>query len=95
MIVLVTLIIFAGAVIQSALGFGTTMITMGFLPLFMEYSTAMGLSIVMVMISTGCISVKYRDAISAEQALSAQIRSLASAYLLPTGLLNRASRIVD
>jgi hypothetical protein len=39
--------------------------------------------------------VKYRDAISAEQALAAQIRSVASAYLLPTGLLNRASRIVD
>jgi len=33
MIALVTLIIFAGAVIQSALGFGATMITMGFLPL--------------------------------------------------------------
>ena len=43
----------------------------------------------------GSHTVKYRDAISAEQALSAQIRSLASAYLLPTGLLNRASRIVD
>lgn len=63
MIALVTLIIFAGAVIQSALGFGATMITMGFLPLIMEYSTAMGLSIVMVTISTCCISVKYRDAI--------------------------------
>ena len=33
MIALVTLIIFTGAVIQSALGFGATMITMGFLPL--------------------------------------------------------------
>jgi hypothetical protein len=43
----------------------------------------------------GSHTVKYRDAISAEQALAAQIRSLASAYLLPTGLLNRASRIVD
>ena len=43
----------------------------------------------------GSHTVKYRDAVSAEQALAAQIRSLASAYLLPTGLLNRASRIVD
>ena len=43
----------------------------------------------------GSHTVKYRDAISAEQALAAQIRSLASAYLLPTGLLNRASRIID
>ncbi len=43
----------------------------------------------------GSHTVKYRDAISAEQALSAQIRSLASAYLLPTGLLNRACKIID
>ena len=43
----------------------------------------------------GSHTVKYRDAISAEQALAAQIRSLASAYLLPTGLLNRACKIID
>ena len=43
----------------------------------------------------GSHTVKYRDAISAEQALAAQIRSLASAYLLPTGLLNRACQIID
>ena len=29
-------VILAGACVQSALGFGTTMITMGFLPLIME-----------------------------------------------------------
>ena len=34
-------VILAGACVQSALGFGTTMITMGFLPLIMEYSKAM------------------------------------------------------
>ena len=43
----------------------------------------------------GSHTVKYRDAVSAEQALAAQIRSLASAYLLPTGLLNRATLIAD
>ncbi len=43
----------------------------------------------------GSHSVKYNDAISASQALASQIRSLASAYLLTTGLLNRACRIVD
>ena len=43
----------------------------------------------------GSHTVKYRDAISAEQALAAQIRSVASAYLLPTGLLNRACMIID
>ena len=43
----------------------------------------------------GSHTVKYRDTVSAEQALAARIRSAASAYLLPTGLLNRASRIVD
>ena len=53
----------AGSCVQSALGFGTTMITMGFLPLIMEYSKAMGLSIVMVTISTLYISFKYRDSI--------------------------------
>ena len=43
----------------------------------------------------GSHQVKYRDAISTEQALSAQIRSVASAYLLTTGLLNRACTISD
>ena len=43
----------------------------------------------------GSHSVKYNDAISASQALSSQIRSLVSAYLLTTGLLNRACTIVD
>jgi hypothetical protein len=43
----------------------------------------------------GSHSVKYNDAISASQALASQIRSLASAYLLTTGLLNRACMIVD
>lgn len=60
-ILYVMLVILAGACVQSALGFGTTMITMGFLPLIMDYSKAMGLSIVMVSISTVYISVKYRD----------------------------------
>ena len=43
----------------------------------------------------GSHSVKYNDAVSASQALASQIRSLASAYLLTTGLLNRACCIVD
>jgi hypothetical protein len=43
----------------------------------------------------GSHSVKYNDAVSASQALASQIRSLASAYLLTTGLLNRACMIVD
>ena len=62
-ILFVMIVILAGSCVQSALGFGTTMITMGFLPLIMEYSKAMGLSIVMVTISTIYISVKYRDSI--------------------------------
>ena len=49
-ILYVMIVILAGSCVQSALGFGTTMITMGFLPLIMEYSKAMGLSIVMVTI---------------------------------------------
>ena len=63
MIPAVMLIILSGSCIQSALGFGATMITMGFLPLLMEYSRAMGLSIIMVSISTLWISVKYRKSI--------------------------------
>ena len=56
----VLIIILAGSCIQSALGFGATMVTMGFLPLMMDYGKAMGLSILMVSISTVCISVRYR-----------------------------------
>ena len=62
-LLMVMLVILAGSCVQSALGFGTTMITMGFLPLMMSYSKAMGLSIVMVSISTLYVSWKYRDAI--------------------------------
>ena len=43
----------------------------------------------------GSHTVKYRDAITAEQALASQIKSVATAYLLPTGLLNRATLIVE
>ena len=57
------LVVLAGSAVQSALGFGTTMITMGFLPLIMAYSKAMGLSIAMVSISTLYVSAKYRDSI--------------------------------
>ncbi len=59
----VMLVIMAGSCVQSALGFGTTMITMGFLPLIMDYGKAMGLSIIMVTVSTLYISVKYRKSI--------------------------------
>ena len=62
-ILFIMVVILAGACVQSALGFGTTMITMGFLPLIMEYSKAMGLSIFMVSISTVYITLKYRDSI--------------------------------
>ena len=57
------IVILSGSCVQSALGFGTTMITMGFLPLIMDYSKAMGLSIVMVSISTLYVSLKYRESI--------------------------------
>ncbi len=62
-ILIVMLVILTGACIQSALGFGATMITMGFLPLLMDYSKAMGLSIIMVSISTLYISIKFRKSI--------------------------------
>ena len=57
------LVILSGSLVQSALGFGTTMITMVFLPLIMVYSKAMGISIAMVSISTLYVSAKYRDSI--------------------------------
>ena len=59
----VMLIILTGACVQSALGFGATMVTMGFLPLLMDYGKALGLSIALVTISTAYISVKYRKQI--------------------------------
>lgn len=59
----VMLVAASGSCIQSALGFGATMITMGFLPLIMDYGKAMGISIIMVSISTLYISFKYRESI--------------------------------
>lgn len=78
MILIVMLIILTGSCVQSALGFGTTMITMGFLPLLMDYSKAMGLSIVMVTISTLYISVKYRESIQWAMMLP---------FLIPTAII--------
>ena len=89
-VLIVMLIILAGSCVQSALGFGTTMITMGFLPLLMDYSKAMGLSIVMVTISTVYITVKYRDSIRWKIMLP---------FLIPTviicGIVNILSAKVD
>ena len=58
-------------------------------------SAALAAAVMVAEEKVGSHSVKYRDAASASQALSSQIRSLASAYLLATGLLNRACMIVD
>lgn len=63
-VLIIMLIIFSGACVQSALGFGTTMITMAFLPLLMDYSKAMGLTILLVTFSTVFISVKLLHNIS-------------------------------
>ncbi len=86
----VMLTVLAGSCIQSALGFGTTMITMGLLPLLMPYSKAMGLSILMVSISTLWISVKYRSYIRWRIMLP---------FLIPTavicGIVNLLSAKVD
>ena len=45
--------------------------------------------------TVGSHKVKYCDAVSASTALASQIKSVATAYLLPTGLLNRAGLIAE
>ena len=77
-IIMIMCIIFTGSSVQSALGFGTTMITMGLLPLLMSYSKAMGLSTIMVSISTVYVSVKYRDSIQWKIMLP---------FLIPTAII--------
>lgn len=59
----VMLVVLAGSCVQSALGFGATMVTMGFLPLIMDYSKALGFSIALVTISTAYVSFRYRKLI--------------------------------
>ena len=90
LIILVMLAVAAGSCIQSALGFGATMITMGFLPLLMDYSKAMGISIIMVSISTIYISLKYRTSIRWDAMLP---------FVIPTaiicGLVNLMSASVS
>ena len=90
LIIFVMLAVAAGSCIQSALGFGGTMITMGFLPLLMDYSKAMGISIIMVSISTIYISLKYRTSIRWDAMLP---------FVIPTaiicGLVNLMSASVS
>ena len=90
LIIFVMLAVAAGSCIQSALGFGATMITMGFLPLLMDYSKAMGISIIMVSISTIYISLKYRTSIRWDAMLP---------FVIPTaiicGLVNLMSASVS
>ena len=76
----------AGSCIQSALGFGATMITMGFLPLIMDYGKAMGISIIMVSISTLCISFKYRNSIRWDALLP---------FVIPTALICGAVNLLS
>ena len=85
-ILIVMLVILTGSCVQSALGFGTTMITMGFLPLLMEYSKAMGLSIVLVSFSTLYIALKYKDSIQWRVMLP---------MLIPTAVINAIVNILS
>ena len=85
-VLIVMLVILTGSCVQSALGFGTTMITMGFLPLLMDYSKAMGLSIVLVSISTLYISWKYRDHIQWRIMLP---------MLIPTAVINAVVNLLS
>ena len=58
-------------------------------------SAALAAAVMVAEEKVGSHSVKYRDAASAAQALADQVHSLAAAYLLTTGLLNRACYIAD
>lgn len=78
LLIRVMLIVLTGACVQSALGFGATMVTMGFLPLLMDYGRALGFSIALVTISTAWISVKYRKMIQWKIMLP---------FLIPTAII--------
>ena len=80
------IVILAGSCVQSALGFGTTMITMGFLPLMMDYSKAMGLSIILVSISTIYISLRYRKHIRWAVMLP---------FLIPTAIISGVVNVLS
>ena len=54
----VMLIIMTGVCVQSALGFGATMVTMGLQPMLMDYDKALGLSLALVTMVTADVSVK-------------------------------------
>ena len=58
-------------------------------------SAALAAAVMVAEEKVGSHSVKYRDAEAAAQALADQVHSLAAAYLLTTGLLNRACMIAD
>ena len=62
---------------------------------FDTVSAALAAAVMVDEEKVGSQSVKYNDASSTAQALADQVHSIAAAYLLTTGLLNRACRIVD
>ena len=62
-VLFIIVVVLAGSCVQGALGFGATMVTMGFLPLVMDYSKAMGLSLLLMAFCTFSIAFRYRDSI--------------------------------
>ena len=54
------IIVIVGSCIQAALGFGTVIVTMAFLPLIIDYGKALGLSMFIVTLSTLYVAVRYR-----------------------------------
>ena len=53
-------LIFAAALIQAALGFGFTPVTMAFLPNMLDYSKAVAVSLAVIFVSTLILSIRYR-----------------------------------
>ncbi len=79
-------LIFAAALIQAALGFGFTPVTMAFLPCFMDYNKSVAVSLGVIFVSTLILSIRYRKYVQWKILLP---------LLIPTLILNGVAAFVS
>lgn len=80
------ILICISALVQAALGFGFTPITMAFLPNVMDYNKAVAVSLAIIFVSTLIVSIKYRKFVQ---------WSILLPILIPTFIMNALAAVVS
>lgn len=86
MYIIFSTIVFVAAIVQATIGFGFTPITMAFFPNMMEYNKSVGVSLIIIFVSTLIISFKYRKFVQWKILLP---------LLIPTFIMNGMAALIN